>query len=76
MSEIRSEKVKFTMNGEEWQVNTPVVHLPISKLKGDPMRENTKGEILLFAKDGNAYVKIGNEIFRARFEPVPVKFEK
>lgn len=68
MSKIRSEKVKFTVNGEEWQVNTPVVHLPITKVKGDPMRETTRGELLIFARDGRPCVKVGDETFRVKFE--------
>lgn len=61
-------KVKFTVRGDEWEVNAPVVHLPISKLKGDPMRETTKDELLIFAKDGRAYAKAGDETFRVKFE--------
>lgn len=61
-------KVKFTVRGEEWEVNAPVVHLPITKVNGNPMREVTKGELLIFARDGRPCVKIGGETFRVKFE--------
>lgn len=61
-------KVKFTVSGVEWEVNAPVVHLPITKVNGDPMRETTRGELQIFAKDGRAYAKVGDETFRVKFE--------
>lgn len=61
-------KMAAVVDGEEWELNAPVLHLPIHKRGGNPWGETTERVIDVYAHDGRFAVKIDGRLLHVAGE--------